>query len=184
MSSGQSNEQSTDNNIRNLAKAYSKKSNFQRFRNLGSVQIQNQINNCTINKSQNQQTKLQQQRENTNCSKINDRNSTLKFHASGIQSPHQDVLLQNNTSFRQIKFSDDEFWNTSPRPPWLASLGYGFYVFFWGHAPRPPGLASLEAMGSVHFFLFVVASQSHGGAGGWPPANPGARAQLMHLTGG
>ncbi|KAA8902253.1 hypothetical protein TRICI_005912, partial [Trichomonascus ciferrii] len=39
-------------------------------------------------------------------------------------------------------------------------------------APRPPGLASLEAMGSVLFFLFVEASQSHGGAGGWPPASP------------
>ncbi|KAA8916319.1 hypothetical protein TRICI_001528 [Trichomonascus ciferrii] len=40
---------------------------------------------------------------------------------------------------------------------------------FWGHAPRPPGLASLEAMGGV---IFVEASQSHGGAGGWPSANP------------
>ncbi|KAA8909907.1 hypothetical protein TRICI_004344 [Trichomonascus ciferrii] len=27
-------------------------------------------------------------------------------------------------------------------------------------------------MGSVQFLLFVEASQSHGGAGGWPPANP------------
>ncbi|KAA8913551.1 hypothetical protein TRICI_003155 [Trichomonascus ciferrii] len=42
----------------------------------------------------------------------------------------------------------------------------------WGHAPKPPGLASLEAIGNVLFFLFVGASQSHGGAGGWPPAKP------------
>ncbi|KAA8898488.1 hypothetical protein TRICI_006550 [Trichomonascus ciferrii] len=40
---------------------------------------------------------------------------------------------------------------------------------------KPPGLASLEAMGSVQFLLFVEASQSHGGAGGWPPAKPNPR---------
>ncbi|KAA8904447.1 hypothetical protein TRICI_005497 [Trichomonascus ciferrii] len=49
---------------------------------------------------------------------------------------------------------------------------YNSNVVFWGHALRPPGLASLEIMGSVLFFLFVEAPQSHGGAGGWPPANP------------
>ncbi|KAA8915853.1 hypothetical protein TRICI_001996, partial [Trichomonascus ciferrii] len=43
-------------------------------------------------------------------------------------------------------------------------------MVFWGHVPRPPGLASLEAMDNVQFFLFDEASQSHGGAGGWPPA--------------
>ncbi|KAA8914938.1 hypothetical protein TRICI_002774 [Trichomonascus ciferrii] len=40
-----------------------------------------------------------------------------------------------------------------------------------GTPPRPPGLASLEVMGNVQFFLFVEASQSHGGAGGQPPAD-------------
>ncbi|KAA8917156.1 hypothetical protein TRICI_000694 [Trichomonascus ciferrii] len=44
-------------------------------------------------------------------------------------------------------------------------------VVFWGHAPRPPELASLEPMGGGSFFLFVEASQSDRGEGGWPSAS-------------
>ncbi|KAA8904194.1 hypothetical protein TRICI_005569 [Trichomonascus ciferrii] len=49
----------------------------------------------------------------------------------------------------------------------------GSVLFFYLLKPcRALGLASLEVLGYVQRFLFVEASQIHGGTGDWPPAKP------------
>jgi hypothetical protein len=51
------------------------------------------------------------------------------------------------------------------------SHGYLDFVLFLERARLPNNYGTLCAILYLTFFLFVEASQSNGGAGGWPPAN-------------
>jgi hypothetical protein len=77
----------------------------------------------------------------------------------------------NNVSRDQD--TPERFLGARPQTPWARfARGYGQCLFFLLVEilqPSPP--TTPGAMGNVRFLPYDGASQSHGGAGGWPPAN-------------